>query len=80
MQVTILTFGATRDILGVDRMNRLIEPGLTVESLKQDLQNEFPRLVGLNSLFIAVNEEYAKHGTVLQDGDEVALIPPVSGG
>lgn len=80
MQVTILTFGATRDILGVDRMKRVIEPGLTVESLKQDLQNEFPRLVGLNSLFIAVNEEYAKHGTVLQDGDEVALIPPVSGG
>lgn len=55
--------------------------GLTVPQLLSALQEQFPGLAGLApSLAVAVNREYAEPGCVLADGDEVALIPPVSGG
>lgn len=80
MKISILTFGATRDIIGENNLSLDLENGLQVGKLKQNLESEYPELIKLNSLFIAVNEEYAESDQVLNDGDIVALIPPVSGG
>lgn len=55
--------------------------GLTAEQLVASLTEQYPALTKLApSLAIAVNREYAEAGHVLNDGDELALIPPVSGG
>ncbi|MFZ5817096.1 MAG: molybdenum cofactor biosynthesis protein [Bacillota bacterium] len=78
--VTVKLFAAAADAAG----RRLLEgdwAGLTPPQLVEALQQEYPGLARLAPvLAIAVNREYATPDHVLQDGDEVALIPPVSGG
>lgn len=79
----ILLFGVTRDIVGSRSL--LIEdlckpsPG-TVQELKQCLNAHYPALRELTSLAVAVNKSYAREEDPLSEGDEIALIPPVSGG
>jgi sulfur-carrier protein len=75
----VRAFGITRDLLGgkeavVDIM------GDTVGDLRNELASRFPDLQGLKSLYIAVNNDYAAEDMVLKPSDEIALIPPVSGG
>lgn len=53
--------------------------GYTVAKVKQKLLAEYPKLP-LDNVFTAVNEEYTNEETMLQDGDVIAFIPPVSGG
>ena len=74
----ILAFGVAREIVGgpVD----IPAEGMTVEALKLRLEEQFPRLKQLKSLMIAVNGEYAIAGQIIRQGDEIAVIPPVSGG
>ncbi|MFZ5825943.1 MAG: molybdenum cofactor biosynthesis protein MoaE [Bacillota bacterium] len=78
--VTVKLFAAAADAAG----RRLIEgdwAGLTPAQLLQVLQEQYPGLGKVAPvLAIAVNREYATPDQILQEGDEVALIPPVSGG
>ena len=57
-----------------------VPDGLSVEALleKVNMNHEFLR--DMNRILVAVNGEYVDRGTVLEDGDVVALFPPVSGG
>ncbi len=58
-----------------------VPDGLTVEGLLRRLLAEYPGLARLSALSrLSVNREYVAGGQILEDGDEVALIPPVSGG
>jgi molybdopterin converting factor small subunit len=62
-------------------MARDIAPGATIRSVWRDLAAEFPELANYErSISSAVNADYAKMDQVLSDGDEVAFLPPVSGG
>ena len=81
-QITIqlLAFGIARDVLGQRQTDWVLPAPATVDDLRADLEKHFPLLTGLASLAIAINSEYARKGQALADGDEVALIPPVSGG
>ena len=79
MKCRIKTFGIARDILGSKELIMEIS-GNTVADLRNDLAKQYPSLESLNSLFIAVNQNYAEDKTVLSETDEIALIPPVSGG
>jgi len=75
----IKAFGITREILG--GKETVIElPGGSVQELRAALYQQYPRLKGLRSLMIAVNNEYAAEADLLTEADEIALIPPVSGG
>ena len=75
----ISAFGITKDLLG--GRDTVIEiHGTTVGELRQELSERFPELLDLKSLFIAVNNDYADDDRVLKSTDEIALIPPVSGG
>jgi molybdopterin synthase sulfur carrier subunit len=78
--VRIKAFGITRDILGAREVELQLENGRTVGDLKAHLATVYPDVLALKSLFVAVNNEYADDGVILGDADEVALIPPVSGG
>ncbi|APU11497.1 MoaD/ThiS family protein [Cellulophaga lytica] len=79
----ILLFGITKDIIGssvLDVTNFTTNTQKTVGDLHTYLQEKYPDLKKLSSLAIAVNNAYAEHNSILNDTDEVALIPPVSGG
>jgi molybdopterin converting factor subunit 1 len=76
---TVLAFGIAKDILG-GRQCEIELPGNTVSALRTALVGQYPALAGLRSLLIAVNSEYAEDGVLLEERDEIALIPPVSGG
>ncbi len=80
MQVNILAFGITKDILGKTLVNIDIPEGSSVKQLKEKLIVTYPKMQELTSLLIAVNEEYGDELQIIQAGDEIALIPPVSGG
>jgi molybdopterin synthase sulfur carrier subunit len=75
----VKAFGITKDILG-GRETVIEVEGQTVAALRKELQNKYPQLVSLRSLFIAVNNSYAEDHASIVETDEIALIPPVSGG
>lgn len=80
MNVRVKLFGITKDIVASSHYEFQWKEGMTVEALKTALQNEFPAFSDLRSLMVAVNNQYAKDELVLTERDEIALIPPVSGG
>jgi molybdopterin converting factor subunit 1 len=81
MQLEIKLFGITKDIIGSDALALdWKEEVLTAEDLLQYLKSTYPALEEIPSCLMAVNRNYASLDTVIQDHDEIALIPPVSGG
>lgn len=79
MKYRVKTFGITKDILGA-REVRFEMNGNTVGELRSALSDQYPDMKSLNSLMIAINNAYADDDAILSEGDEIALIPPVSGG
>ncbi|MEM6843315.1 MAG: molybdopterin converting factor subunit 1 [Bacteroidota bacterium] len=80
MKLNILLFGITRDIIGQQKLRYDLPEGATVPYLVKHLKESYPKLHDLDSVMIAVNNEYGQQGQVLHEDDEIALIPPVSGG
>lgn len=81
MKVKVLFFASMREVVGQRSIEVGLDDGATVGSLLLRLQGFYPRLrAPAGSLMTAVNTEYVTQDTVLHEGDEVALIPPVSGG
>jgi molybdopterin synthase sulfur carrier subunit len=81
MRITIRLFARLRDLAGASELIRDVAPGATVETAWAALAGEFPGVAPYrSSLSCALNAEYARFTTALADGDEVAFLPPVSGG
>lgn len=80
MNVNILLFGITKDMVGKQKLQMKLPKATTLADFKKILSEKYPELIELNSIAIAVNSEYATDEIVLQSNDEIALIPPVSGG
>jgi molybdopterin converting factor subunit 1 len=81
MLVTILLFARLRELAGGSEMRHELPPDATVRTAWEATVRRFPSLADHErSLSAAVNAEYAPFTTRLQEGDEVAFLPPVSGG
>jgi molybdopterin converting factor subunit 1 len=81
MRVTVRLFARLRDIAGAAELSRDIAAGATIRSVWQQLAGEYPELGQYERLISsAVNADYARMDQVLCEGDEVAFLPPVSGG
>ena len=78
--VSVLLFGITRELVGHSKLTCPLPPGSSVGNLLDALKSQYPRLDELKSLLVAVNNEYADPDTRITATDEIALIPPVSGG
>ncbi len=81
MKVTVLYFGIVRERLGLRDEAVELSDGATVADLLENLERRHD-LAGMRSgvLRVAVNRDYVDSTGVLSDNDEVAIIPPVSGG
>ena len=80
MKVNILAFGIAKEILGSSSYNMELSDACAVNELRQSLEEKFPRLKQLSSFRIAVNNHFASLDEVITERDEIAIIPPVSGG
>lgn len=81
MKVKLLFFASCRDIIGVKEMDYEVDGLTTLNGLKKLLFVQYPDLKPLEkTLSFAVNTEYVNDSVKLRCGDEVAFIPPVSGG
>jgi molybdopterin converting factor subunit 1 len=81
MRVTVRLFARLRDIAGASELTRDLAPGATIGAVWRQLAGEFPDLAQYErSISSAVNADYARMDRELRDGDEVAFLPPVSGG
>ncbi len=81
MRVTIRLFGRLRDLAGAAELERPLPPGATVGAVWEALTVEFPQLAPYaRCVSAAVNADFARMTSTLGEGDEVAFLPPVSGG
>jgi molybdopterin converting factor subunit 1 len=80
MKIKVLAFGIAKDIFGNTSVSMELPNDSSVYNLKYSLELQYPRLKQLSSYMVAVNNEYALPEDTLHATDEVAVIPPVSGG
>jgi molybdopterin converting factor subunit 1 len=79
MKVTVRCFASVRELLGAESLEVDLDEGTTVQGLLEQLATRAPDLLRL-PLAHAVNRVYAPADRVLAEGDEIAFIPPISGG
>ena len=81
MRVTVRLFARLHDITGSAELARDVARGATIATVWQQLAQEFPALAPYEgSISSAINADYARMDAEVRDGDEVAFLPPVSGG
>jgi len=81
MRVRVRLFASLRETAGVPEAALELAAGSTAEDAWHRLAGDFPALAPRRaSLAVSVNRRYGRFDTVLQDGDELVFVPPVSGG
>ncbi len=80
IKLNILAFGIAKDIFGASAIIAELPDNTTALDLRTSLEQKYPQLKSLASYLLAVNNEYASDSLVLDRRDEIAIIPPVSGG
>lgn len=81
MRVRVLFFGMLKDVVGRSGEESEIPEGSSLATLFEDYAARYPRLREIaRSIVIARNREFADPAALLREGDEVAFLPPVSGG
>jgi molybdopterin converting factor subunit 1 len=81
MRVTIRLFARLRDLAGSGELIRDVHAPATVQTVWSALVSEMPSLGEYErTMSVAVNADYARMSAAVHEGDEVAFLPPVSGG
>ena len=80
IKIKVKCFSQVRYALGIDNLNLEFESGTSTFQLEKFIRGKANGKLDGVSLRIAVNQQYQAEETELQDGDEVAFIPPVQGG
>ena len=81
MRVTVKLFARLRDLAGAGELVRDVDSPATVQTVWRSLVAEFPAVAEYErSMSVAVNADYARMSAAVHEGDEVAFLPPVSGG
>ena len=81
MKVDVKLFAQARDVAGADTVSVSLPESAKVADLRTALAEQFPEMKALiPNLLVAVGSEYADDNTTLNDSQEVACFPPVSGG
>ena len=81
MRIRVLFFGVLRDVVGVREDSLEIPQGGHLEAVFEHYASRFPRLREMSASIVpALNQQFSSLAAPLADGDEVAFLPPVSGG
>jgi molybdopterin converting factor subunit 1 len=81
VRIRVLFFGIIREITGLREENIQVPEGARLETVLEDYSTRFPKVREMaGSVVLALNQQFAPPESVVSDGDEVAFLPPVSGG
>ena len=81
IRVNVRLFARLKDIVGTGELARRVPLGATARTAWDTLVSEFAELRDYEaSISVAINEEYSRMDVTVADGDEIAFLPPVSGG
>jgi len=81
MRVRVLLFGQLKDIIGRQEDSLDLDSGARLSAVMAHYSDRYPKFQGLrSSIACSINQEYAQGSSALSEGDEVGLLPPVSGG
>lgn len=81
INITVLLFGACKEVAGVSELSCELTVRATAADAWQEIKRRFAELERFErSALVAVNEEHAHRNHPLNDGDTLAIFPPVSGG
>jgi molybdopterin converting factor subunit 1 len=81
MRVTVRLFARLRDLAGAGELVRDVDAPATARSVWTSLVADFPALADYErTMSVAVNADYARMHAEVREGDEIAFLPPVSGG
>jgi molybdopterin synthase catalytic subunit len=80
VQLSVRLFASVREALGVNAISLDLPEGATVAALNRELQARYPQLRDLPPAMVSVNFEYVGEDHPLRENDQIAVIPPVSGG
>lgn len=81
IKINVLLFGACRETAGAGELNFRLNAPADVASAWSEIKRRYPDLGRFErSALFAVNEEHARKDQPLEDGDTLAVFPPVSGG
>ena len=81
MRVTVRLFARLRELVGTGELHRDVPDDATVAAVWDGLTRDYPQIAPYAaSMSCAVNAEYARMTSRVHDGDDVAFLPPVSGG
>ena len=82
-QVTVRLFANLKDLAGVESETIDCDEGINLEQLTSLIIDKLPGLKDIletRRVFISINQEMAQKNDIVKDGDEIALLPPFSGG
>jgi molybdopterin converting factor subunit 1 len=80
MRICVRFFALYRDLTGLDEEEYVLKDGSKVGDLINLVVEKHASMKGAKGILVASNNAFVKFNTFLKDGDEVALLPPVSGG
>lgn len=81
IDIVVKFFAMVRQTVGKRKMDLDIKKGTKVNELVEDLIEDYPELDNIREiLIVSVNKKTAADDQILEDGDEVAIMPPVTGG